>query len=180
MTRNNIAILALVAVVTIGTARPAAADDLEPDDSTDAGSWYGGPALMIDGIAIALVAAGATWKGTAAVVMGAAAYALGGPINHSAHGHSGRALGSFVLRAVSVGTVGVLCATGNRDGGPTGFCAAGSAFIIGAAIGLPATIFDGLARDTPSVDERAPLRPAFSPTVLIGQNSSVVGLAGRF
>ena len=183
--------LAVVTLATIGVARPAVAGNLEPgapektDDRTDAGGWYGGAALLVDGISLALVAGGYRSKTSELIVLGSGTYLLGGPINYVNHGHPGRAVGSLLLRAatLSVGLAAVVeeshCTLG--DGDQHTACSAWPRLaVLGVAMAVTTTAIDALAFDTPSPKKRPPLRPAVEPTVLIGQNSSVVGLAGRF
>jgi hypothetical protein len=63
--------------------------------------WYGAPTLVVDGVSVALVLAGAGADGSASAGLAAMAvpgYLLGGPIVHAVNGHGWRAGGSLLLR----------------------------------------------------------------------------------
>ena len=209
MSRTRKLLLAVAVLATTGAARPAAADDRgwtsitldepriaadpNPDDS-DGRRWYGGPALVADGVAIALLTAAVSsnpshafdsWRSSPTVALGIGAYMLGGPINHLLHGHPGRALGSVLLRTSSLAaiTMGIALGNGcdNRDWGQsTSGCTIRPLLVIlGAGLAITTTALDGSASDKPSMKRRE-ARHKLAPSISVGSNSSLVGLAGTF
>src|SRR4051812_4873123 len=50
-------------------------------------SWYGGPAIAVDVVSLALMGGGGAANSPELVLLGAAGFAFGGPINHLTHVH---------------------------------------------------------------------------------------------
>jgi hypothetical protein len=77
--------------------------DVQPDRSLARGAetsgWYGGPAVWADLAFLTVGALGVYAASEPMLYTSAALYALGGPINHVAHGHTRRGFGSFGVRA---------------------------------------------------------------------------------
>jgi hypothetical protein len=92
---------------TAGVVRPYFAlsigVDVQPDQSPARGAetsgWYGGPAVWADLAFLTVGGLGVYFGSELSLYMSAAVYALGGPINHVAHGHTWRGFSSFGLRA---------------------------------------------------------------------------------
>ncbi|MEZ4365592.1 MAG: hypothetical protein R2939_04810 [Kofleriaceae bacterium] len=104
-----IGVVALIASV-LGGPRTARADDED-------GDWYGWQLMITDIGAITVAAAGAsTNKNPGAVVGGAAAYVLSGPLIHLAHGEGRDALTSLLLRTVPAGVGLMFNAAGSKRG----------------------------------------------------------------
>src|SRR5262249_24559679 len=143
---------------------------------------YGGPALLVDGLAMVGVAGGETHSMQKLVVASLATYALSGPVNHILNGHAERAPISLLMRtlAVGIGASGVAefasCVDqGNdcRSSGPFLAMAAG----VSAALALTFVDDIGWSYD---VRPRKPPRATVAPSVVVGSNASVVGLTGTF
>jgi len=206
MTKRGIATLALVAFATTGFVRPAAAGDLKPgapgfpgivmaprptlapksDDRSDE-RWYGGPALVADALTLTLLAGAGALKSPSLAYLAIGTYMLGGPLSHGLHGHAERAIGSFFLRAATVASVsaGIYVATARADSDWAirnyRYGLAPALLVVGAALFITTTVLDGRASDTTSVETpRSPPRPALTPSVFVGQSSSLVGQAGTF
>jgi hypothetical protein len=101
----------LASCAAVATLWLAAAPAAEPA-ALEATRWYGGPAVITEASALGLVFVGAyiqnetsaagTGLGTDLAGVAAAAWLLGAPVNHGAHGHPGKALASFGLRLAAV------------------------------------------------------------------------------
>src|SRR5262245_55688317 len=92
--------LILVAVTPAGVEQ-------RPDSTPAEQRWYGAPGVVAEGAAVGLIIVGGIMTnqpgqttpamGKDLIGLGIASWALGPPINHAAHGHGTKALGSLGL-----------------------------------------------------------------------------------
>jgi len=145
--------------------------------------WYGGPAVASDVISFALIAGGGSGNNAGLLMLGAAGYGLGAPINHLANGHPQRALESLGIRLLGgVAAVGVFMLdvlSHPCDGEPSCHHTPSVGLAAGAVLLLAAATVDDalLARELTA----AP-RPGatLAPAVVVGSSSAFVSLGGSF
>jgi hypothetical protein len=146
--------------------------------------WYGGPALLADGLALTVAASGIGAKSEGLFFLGGFGYLLGGPINHLANHHPGAAVGSFFLRAAFSGLAVVLFVADfasqgcDGDAGPP--CHYATGLFLGAlALAAGAVIDDAIvARERPRPAPRA--RVSWAPGLVIAPNLGLVSVGGAF
>jgi hypothetical protein len=182
-------LLAAFSLVTAPLA-PSATTLAGSAAATDAGAWYGGPAVVADlassgalVLAFGLEAKGLTWTGGATLAVALGGLGFGAPVNHVANGHLGRAWGSLSLRLGGV-VAGVLvagitgaathCQVFGGEENPNGSCS-GAALGVAFAIPMLAAIAldDGLLARGPALD-RAPTPRTRAGRELLG-NSLISG-----
>jgi hypothetical protein len=146
-------------------------------------TWYGGPAVAADAIALAFMAGGATSNAQGPFWLGVGGFVLGAPINHLAHGQDGRALGSFGIRVLAFGlATGVVLedllvnhcdgdVTPCRD--PTTTVAIGTVLLLGAMV-----VDDVLLARTPEPPPRQGI--SLVPGLAVGPGAGFASLGGRF
>ena len=167
---------------------PAAlAPAVPPVPQGPATHWYGGPALAIDGAVVLSVAVAATSHSDSAiatdVVYGAlAAYLLGGPLAHWAHGNAthseqslllrlgGLAVGVAAVYAVAAGTSGC-----NTEASAHAACPVAYGFVLPP---LAAMLIDDLALAREPVVP--PSQASVSPRVLVQSGLALLGVGGTF
>jgi len=147
--------------------------------------WYGGPSVVVDVLSFTMIGGGGTANSPELLLLGAAGFAFGSPINHLAQGHPGRAAGSFGLRVLGGGAAtGVLLLdvlSHPCDGEP--FCHHSPALgLAGAALVLIATmvIDDAVLARAPVLTPPRLARPTIAPAVVVGPNLALASLAGSF
>jgi hypothetical protein len=166
---------------------PNAAAPLVPvaPPSNPGSRWYGGPALMADiaSPVLLLFAAGTNQADLGLLVL--AAYTFGAPINHLAHDHPGRALGSLALRVAALATsAAILTQTlagecGNEEiPNKPSYCG----LEIGFAVLLPLAtmIVDDAVFAREPAAAAPPSRFTFNPGLSIGRNGGLMSLGGTF
>ena len=154
----------------------------------DAGAqlrWYGGPSVVADVLSFTMMGGGGAANSPGLLLLGAAGFAFGGPINHLAQGHPGRAAGSFALRVLGGGAAtGVLLLdliSHPCDGEPS--CHHSPALgLAGAALVLIATmaIDDAVLARAPALTPPRRARTTVAPAVVVGPNLGLASLAGSF
>lgn len=114
------------ASITTAAARPARADGDGP---------YRGTMAIVDVASVAVVASAIAGESAPGVVVGLAAYGLGSPVVHAAHGRWGAA-GLALGARVGLPAVGILlgCAAA-RSGNPGGTTRGGLGDAVGCAFG---------------------------------------------
>ena len=95
-TRGAVPLYLAVSVGLDVQAAPPPAPGAPPDPERSV--WYGGPAVLAD-LSVLVFGALAARHDDGLFAFSAAAYFLGGPANHIAHGHNKRGLGSLGIRA---------------------------------------------------------------------------------
>jgi hypothetical protein len=146
-------------------------------------TWYGGPAIAADAAALALMTSGAMADAGGAFWFGMAGFALGAPINHLAHGESGRALGSFGIRALAAGlAVGLPLEdilVNHCDGDVTPCRDAGTTIAIGTTLLVAAMVLDdALLARAPEPSPRKAI--SLVPGLAIAPGAGFASLSGRF
>jgi len=160
--------------------------EVQPADRSGGGEreWYGGPALLVDGLALAGVIAGEGYGFDPLVVLSVGSYVLAGPINHLRRHGGRRAVGSLFMRATAAVLVGVgVHAT--RSCEAQGFdCDSMMPVAMGALVfGVTSAALLTILDDGPMSVERRPRAAApatLVPSIVVGSNTSLVGLAGTF
>jgi len=147
--------------------------------------WYGGPSVVADLLSFMMVGSGGAAQSPPLVLLGAAGFAFGSPINHLAQGYPGRAAGSFGLRVLGAGAAtGVLLldlVSHPCDGEPSCRHSPGVG-LAGAALVLIATmvIDDAVLARAPALTPPRRARATVAPGVVFGPNLALASLAGRF
>ena len=119
------------------------------------------------------------------LLLGAAGFAFGSPINHLAQGHPGRAAGSFGLRVLGGGAatgvflLDLLAHPCDGELSCRHFPALGLA---GAALVLIATmaIDDGVLARAPALPPPRSAPATVAPAVIVGPNLALASLSGSF
>lgn len=147
--------------------------------------WYGGPSVVADVLSFTMMGGGAAANSPEALLLGAAGFAFGSPINHLAHGHPGRAAGSFGLRvlggAAATGVLLLDVISHPCDG--EAFCHHSPTLgLAGAALVLIATMVvdDAVLARAPVLTPPRPARATVAPAVVVGPNLALASLAGSF
>ena len=148
--------------------------------------WYGSPALIADGAALAVSVAGFSARNEGLFFLGASAYLVAGPINHLVNHRPGAAVGSFFLRAAASGlAAGVYVAdvwSQGCDGDPGAGhpCEYNQAAILGGLVLAGAAIADDvlLARESPR--PATAVHVSWTPGLVVAPNLGVVSLGGSF
>jgi hypothetical protein len=161
--------------------------------------WYGWQTLLVDGVAIGTIplelAPSASFTRTPSasylLLASVSTYAIGAPLVHIAHGHTGRGLADLGLRVGAVAAGGIAGAALGKPGTPSACeanlagCLAESSngLAVGATIGaVLASLIDAslLARETKPA-EMAP-SPSFtwSPLAAMTKGGGTAGLQGSF
>jgi len=160
--------------------------EVQPADrsGTDERAWYGGPALLVDGLALAGFIAGANYRSEPVITLSAASYILAGPINHLHRRNARRAIGSVLMRATAALLVGVgLDATRSCDAQGSDCDSYGPVALAALVFGVTSAALLTILDDGPMSVERRPRAAApatLVPSVVVGSNTSLVGLAGTF
>ena len=149
--------------------------------------WYGLPALVTDGAALALMAAGLGAKHTGLFLLGGAGYLLGAPINHLVNGRPGRAVGSVFLRqfaaamAVAIVFVSYTSQGCDSDGSVSrDNCELGLGLVAGGLMLAGAAILDDLRIAHPAPEPNARKRSSLTPGLVITPNLGFASLGGSF
>ena len=147
--------------------------------------WYGGPSVIVDVLSFTMVGAGSTSSSPELLLLGAAGFAFGSPINHLAQGHPGRAAGSFGLRVLGAGAAtGVLLldVASHTCDGEASCHHSPAAGLAGAALMLIATmvIDDAVLARAPRLAPSRRARATVAPAVVVGPNLALGSLAGSF
>jgi len=153
-----------------------------------ASPWYGAPALAVDGaVAVGLAVVvemndNRSSSGTPAVVYGlGAAYLLGGPLVHLAHGHAARSAESFLVRAGALAAGLALAVaisdrprSGCADESADATCPAGYGLLLAP---VTAMLVDDLllAREPAARSARA-----LSSRVVVQPGLALLGVGGTF
>jgi hypothetical protein len=135
--------------------------------------WYGWQTLSVLGGA-ALV--GAAWREPQAILFGAAAVTLGGPMVHWSHDHVGRGFTSLGLN-VGLGLVGLgIGATAGQNNDLGGAVAGvGVGLAVALIIDVAALSYD----EAPATTARRG-GPWLAPDLRVARGGAVVGLSGAF
>jgi hypothetical protein len=147
--------------------------------------WYGGPSVVVDILSFTMIGGGSAASSPEFLLLGAAGFAFGSPINHLAQGHPGRAAGSFGLRVLGAGlATGVVLldvASHPCDGEPSCHHSPGLGWA-GAALVLITTmvIDDAVLARAPALHSPRPARAVVAPGVVVGPNLALASLAGSF
>jgi hypothetical protein len=148
--------------------------------------WYGAPAVVSDAAATTLFFAGLAGKDDIRpelLALGVAGFALGAPFNHADHGHVGRAVASFGLRAgaaaVAYGLVAAVAGSSHCSGEHGPADSSCTVVFLSPFLILGAMIGDDLLL----AREPAPTASAgvsVSPAVAIARGGGIVSLGGAF
>jgi hypothetical protein len=142
-----------------------AAREPEPDEPArrrrkkKRSAWYGYQTLIIDGVALMLLAGsdgGGHADGDGAWVASLGAFALGAPIVHFAHRNAGAGAGSLAMRAVPI----LLASTTCSDDGDRDSCAMFAALGVLSVLAAIPVDAAALAYERPPDDERGATRAA--------------------
>ncbi len=152
-----------------------------PDDSGEPERrWYGWQTLLVDALSIGFAVATAGRGGE----LGLGVYVFGAPVVHAAHGHPGKALGSFGLRlgapfvGAFIGSSGADCSGPDRED----FCGLGEA-LEGALIGASFAIaVDAIVIANEDVEKKPPTERGvqLSPSVSVTRDRRMLLLGGSF
>lgn len=149
--------------------------------------WYGLPALVTDGAAITLMAAGLGAEHTGVFLLGGAGYLLGAPINHIINGRPGRAIGSVFLRqfaaamAVAIIFVSYTSQGCDSDGSVSkDSCELGLGLVVGGVMLAGAAILDDLRIAHPAPEPTARKRSSLTPGLVLTPNRGFFSLGGSF
>ena len=104
-TRGAVPVYLAVSVGIDVQAAPPPALGAPPDPERSV--WYGGPAVLAD-LSVLLFGALAARHDDGLFALSAAAYFLGGPVNHIARGHTARGFGSLGIRAAGAATAAAI------------------------------------------------------------------------
>ena len=159
---------------------------LAPEPAPSPPRWYGAPALMADGAAIVVAAAGFSERNEGILFLGGTAYLLAGPINHLINRRPGAAVGSFFIRAVASGlafglyVVELFSQGCDSDEGASHPCDYDQAALLGGLVLAGAAIADDvlLARERPR--PAAPARVSWRPGLVVAPNLGLVSLGASF
>ncbi len=171
---------------TMNAVAPSASAPLALEPAPLPARWYGSPALMADGAALAVSVAGFSARNEGIFFLGGTAYLLAGPINHLVNHRPGAAVGSFFLRALASGLAIGLYVTDflsqgcDGDPGAGHPCDYGRAALLGGLVLAGAAVADDvlLARESPR--RPAPPRVSLTPGLLVAPNLGIVSLGGSF
>jgi hypothetical protein len=145
---------------------------------------YGGPAAVSDFAAIALLGGGAAAESGTALLLGVAAYGLGAPLNHLAHGHPGRALASVGLRGLAAGAAtGVMVLNLNQRHVCDSDVSCRGSIGVNAALASALVLTAMLVDDAWLARERVPAPPpraTLTPGLALGPDLAAVSLGGTF
>src|SRR5438045_1615192 len=149
------------------------------------GRWYGGPSVVADILSFTMMGGGGAANSPQLLLLGAAGFAFGSPINHLAQGHPGRAAGSLALRVLGGGAatgVVLLDLVAHPCDGEPSCHHSPAASLAGAALVLIATmaIDDGVLARAPAPTSPRPARATVAPAVIAGPNLALASLAGSF
>jgi hypothetical protein len=136
--------------------------------------WYGAPTLGVDLASLGLAALSNKQDSKVLAYTSIAGFALGGPINHAAHGNWGRAAGSLALRVSLPVLAGV--------GGALVPGACDDRSCVGLGVGIVVGILAASAVDAAALSwEKVPQKPAaITPLVAVGKDMAYVGASGTF
>ncbi len=165
-----------------------ASDSADPDSAQPETKrqWYGWQTLLVDAGSVVFIATAIGSEESALVLAGTAGFFAGGPIVHAAHGHGGKAWGSFGLRAgasVGLAFVGYSLAGGDSCRGDLCGLAeaiyAGAGFILGAGTAI---IIDAAIIANEDVKAERPRAAKFivAPSVAATPKGAFTGLSGTF
>jgi hypothetical protein len=179
------------AALVMVSSRDARADDGETDkEGVEQPRPYGWQTLLVDAGAAGLFLGGVFHGETRILEAGAAAYALGPPLVHVAHGHVGRAGADAAIRVLGPPVVGAIgfglglgagvVLTGNDPearivvGGLLGY----TGLVVGAIGGYVAAV----AVDAAVLAQEPARKPAvaLAPTLDLGRGRASVGIGGAF
>jgi len=133
--------------------------------------WYGHQTILVDLASAGGIVVGIVSESAAPAILGLAGFWLGAPAVHLAHGESGRAVASFLMRpGLVVG--GAYLGAGLEDCGSGGseFCGLGGA-LLGSVVGL------GVAS---AIDAAWSYEMTVAPIVHPRGESCGLGLSGSF
>ena len=149
--------------------------------------WYGSPALVTDGAALTLMAAGLGAKHTSLFLLGGAGYLLGAPVNHIINGRPGRAIGSVFLRqfaaalAVAIIFVSYTSQGCDSDGAVSkDNCALGAGLVVGGVTLAGAALLDDLKIAHPAPESAARKHSSLTPSLVITPSLGFLSLGGAF
>jgi hypothetical protein len=148
--------------------------------------WYGGPAVVADVLSFAMIGGGGSANNGELFLLGTAGFALGGPINHLAHGHPGRALASLGIRVLGGGmaTGAVLLEVLSHpcDGEASCHHSPALGLAAGAAILLATMAVDDavLPYEPRAPGAFRPSRASLAPALVVAPNLAFASLGGRF
>jgi hypothetical protein len=163
---------------------PVQAPAPEPAPPPAPSGWYGGPALVADGLALTIAASGVGGKSAGIFFLGGLGYLLAGPVNHLANHHPGAAAGSVLMRAAFSGLAAVLfvadVASQGCDGDAGPHCDYAAGLFFGAlALAAGAIIDDAIiARERPRPAQGA--RVSWAPGLVVAPNLGLVSVGGAF
>jgi hypothetical protein len=171
---------------TVEALAPAAAASPAQEPAPLPARWYGSPALIADGAAVAVGVAGFSARNEGIFFLAGTAYLLAGPINHLVNHRPGAAIGSFFLRALASGVAAgvyvadVLAQGCDGDPGAGHPCEYNQAALLGGLVLAGAVIADDilLAREPPR--RAVPARVSWTPALLVAPNLGLVSLGGTF
>jgi hypothetical protein len=158
--------------------------ELAPAAPAPAPGWYGLPAAVVDGAAVALGAVAFATRDEALLYLGAAGYLLGAPLNHLANRRYGAAAGSLTLRvgasalAVVVYVASFVNQGCDNDAGPR--CNYVPGALLGGLVMATAAIVDDAAiayRAAPPPPSR---RLSWAPALVVTPNLGLLSLGGAF
>lgn len=164
------------------TAPPRRSVVLPAHEST---RWYGGASVAVDLLSFTMMWSGGAANSPEVLLLGAAGFAFGGPTNHLAHGHLGRAAGSLGLRLLGGGVatgVFLLDVLAHPCDGEPSCHHRPTLGLAGAALALIATVVidDAVLARAPTVEPPEPARLTVAPAVVVGPNLALASLAGSF
>jgi hypothetical protein len=148
--------------------------------------WYGSPALMADGAALAVGVAGFSARNEGIFFLAGTGYLLAGPINHLVNHRPGAAVGSFFLRALASGLAAavyvadVLAQGCDGDPGAGHPCEYNQAALLGGLVLAGAVIADDVLLAREPARRPVPARVSWTPALLVAPNLRLVSLGGSF
>ena len=168
------------------SASRAAVPPVAPSPSKTAegpSHWYGGAALVADGVSLGLMVSGVVAKNESMLFVGGAGYALGGPIAHLINGHPSRAAASVGIRVLggglATGSVLMDILSHPCDGEPSCRHYPSAGFALAAVALLAAGAVDDVWLAQESASAR-PERASVGAAIALDRKLAFLSLSGRF
>jgi opacity protein-like surface antigen len=182
-------LLALLTLAILFASRTAAADENEADEPKGPApkrEWYGWQTLATDGVSFTMMGLGlgsiihegsssrtGDNHATSGLLLGTGfgGYLLGAPAVHAAHGHWGKAGGSFAMRSGPIALCAVVAAGSQGSSSAGGACAVVLFFGVIATVAVDSAV---IAREDvvpPPPSPQVSLAPSYDPKTRTGSVS---------